>query len=195
MSPSSSEPNRRQLQLWQKISSKQLADYRIFTIRADQMLSPRTGKPHEFFVLDCVDWVNVIATTPDNHLVMVEQYRHGTNTIELEIPGGMMDSSDASPVATAIRELQEETGFSGDSERAELIGKIFSNPAIISNTTHTVLIENCVEKHERIFDPGEDLVTRLVPIAEIPNLVREGKIRHSLVAVALFHFELWRKRG
>ena len=48
-------------------------------------------------MIDCANWVNVIAVTPDRHLVMIEQYRHGSTTVELEIPGGMIDAKDASP--------------------------------------------------------------------------------------------------
>jgi ADP-ribose pyrophosphatase len=81
-------------------------------------ISPRTGKEHDFYVLDSVNWVNVIAITPDQQLVMVEQYRHGSNTVELEIPGGMMDAGETDPVATAVRELREETGYAGENARA-----------------------------------------------------------------------------
>ena len=86
---------------WEKISSQPLGDFRIFTLRSDTKISPRTRQQHDFFVIDSVNWVNVIAPTPDQNLVMVEQYRHGSDTVELEIPGGMMDSTDASPKATA----------------------------------------------------------------------------------------------
>src|SRR6266436_5542164 len=119
------------LKPWEKISSWQLGDFRIFTIRADRKISPRTKQEQDFFVIDSVNWVNVIALTPDKQLVMVEQYRHGSNTVELEIPGGMMDAGEADPVATAVRELREETGYEG--ENARLLGKIHSNPAILSN--------------------------------------------------------------
>ena len=57
---------------------------------------------------------------------MVEQYRHGSNTVELEIPGGMMDAGETDPVATAVRELREETGYEG--ENARLLGKILFQP-------------------------------------------------------------------
>src|SRR2546430_14817831 len=115
------------------------------TLRSDRKVSPRTGSEHEVFVIDAVDWVNVVAVTADNHLVMVEQYRHGTNTVGLEIPGGMVDREDASPVAAGVRELREETGYEGQTPR--ILGKILPNPAIQSNTCHTVLVENCRLKH------------------------------------------------
>ena len=178
---------------WQKLSSKPLGDYRIFTVRSDEKVSPRTGQKHDFFIIDCVDWVNVLAVTPDEQLVMVEQYRHGSNTVELEIPGGIMDAGESSPVETGVRELREETGYEG--EKARLLGNVFANPAIMSNTCHTVMVENCAPRHAVEFDSGEDLITRLVPVADVPQLITAGKIRHPLVVVALYYFDLSRREG
>ena len=176
---------------WKKIRSAPVGDFRIFKIRTETSINPRTGREHDFFVLDSVNWVNVIAVTPDRQLVMVEQYRHGSNTVELEIPGGMMDPHETDPVATAVRELREETGYAG--ERPRIIGEVFPNPAIMSNTCYTVLCEDCRCVHPVEFDHGEDLVTRLVPVGEVSHLVATGRIKHSLVIVALYHFELWQR--
>ncbi len=179
------------LQDWKKIGSKTAGDFRIFKIRSDEKVSPRTGQHCDFFVIESVDWVNVIAVTPNDELVMVEQYRHGSNTVELEIPGGMMDPHENDPVATGVRELREETGHEGTSARA--LGWIYANPAIMNNRSHFIVVEGCVHRHECEFDHGEDLLTRLVPWKEIPELVRTGKIRHPLVVVALYHYELERR--
>ena len=179
------------IQPWKQISSQPVGDFKIFKIRSDRKISPRTRQPHDFYVLDCTDWVNVIAITPDQQLVMIEQYRHGSNTVELEIPGGMMDAPDVSPVAAGVRELREETGYVG--ENARILGRIFPNPAIMSNTCFTLLVEGCRCVHPVEFDHGEDLTTRLVPVAEVERLVADGKISHALVVVALYHFELWRR--
>jgi 8-oxo-dGTP pyrophosphatase MutT (NUDIX family) len=176
---------------WKKTGSKNAGDFRIFKLRSDFYINPRTGKEHDFYVLDTVGWVNVIALTPARELVMVRQFRFGSMTVELEVPGGMMDPGESDPVATAVRELREETGYEG--EHARLLGKIWSNPAILNNRTYTVLIENCQLKHSVEFDSGEDLTTTLVPADEIPKLMAEEKIGHSLVAVALYHFELWQR--
>jgi 8-oxo-dGTP pyrophosphatase MutT (NUDIX family) len=177
---------------WQKISSTPVGDFRVFTLRTDRMVSPRTGQAHDFCIIDSVNWVNVLAVTPEQQLVMVEQYRHGSNTVELEIPGGMIDAHDASPEAAGLRELREETGYAGGPGR--IIGRIFANPAIMSNTCFTVLVENCRCVHPVELDHGEDLATRLVPTVDIPRLVAAGKIQHSLVVVALYYFELWQRK-
>jgi ADP-ribose pyrophosphatase len=176
---------------WKTLGSERAADFRIFTIRTDHKISPRTEAAHDFHVIECCDWVNVIAVTADQLLVMIEQYRHGSNTVELEIPGGMIDARDVSPAAAGIRELREETGYEGSNPR--IIGHVSPNPAIMSNTCHTLLVENCVLRHPVEWDHGEDIVTRLVPISEIPRLVGSGQIRHSLVVVALYYFDLWQR--
>jgi 8-oxo-dGTP pyrophosphatase MutT (NUDIX family) len=177
---------------WPTISSQFLADYRVFRVRRDRKQSPRTGQTHEFYVLECPSWVNVIALTPEQQVILVEQYRQGTDTVELEIPGGVMDPGDSSPVATARRELIEETGYEG--QNARVISAIAPNPAIMNNTAYTVLIENCRLKHAVQFDHSEDVLTRLAPVAELPALVAAGEIRHSLIIAALYRYELLRKR-
>jgi len=178
---------------WPLVESRPIADHRIFKIRSDLKTSPRTGRQHDFFVLEAPNWVNVVALTRHGKLVMIEQFRHGTNTVELEIPGGVMDPGETDPVAAGLRELREETGYVG--LHAELIGSVHANPAIFNNTCHTVLVRECSHEAEVELDQGEDLATRLVNPAEIPGLVRSGRIGHSLVVVALFHYDLWRTRG
>jgi ADP-ribose pyrophosphatase len=177
---------------WEHISSRPIGDFRVFAIRSDVKVSPRTGKQHDFYVIESVNWVNVVALTRTGQLVMIEQYRHGSNTVELEIPGGMMDPGELSPLEAGLRELREETGYEGI--RAEVIGQIYPNPAIMSNICYTVLVHDCELKHETQLDQGEDLATQLVTVDAIPDLIRAGRIGHSLVAVALYHFELWRHK-
>ncbi|TAL05061.1 MAG: NUDIX hydrolase [Verrucomicrobia bacterium] len=176
---------------WPTLGTKHLGDFHVFSLRSDRKVSPRTGVEHEFYILNCTNWVNVLALTPDDELVMIEQYRHGTNTVELEIPGGVMDAGETDPVATAIRELREETGYEG--ANARILGRVAANPAILTNTVYTVLIENCRLTQPVEFDQGEDLLTRLVPVSEVTKMVAEEKFQHSLVVVALYYFDLWRR--
>jgi len=180
------------IQPWKELRSTKLADYRVFTVRNKICVSPRTGVQHDFFVLDAPGWVNVVALTPEGGMVLIEQFRHGSETVELEIPGGVMDPEDASPVAAGCRELREETGYEG--QNARIIGTVYSNPAIMSNQVYTVLIENCRKTGGVDFDPGEDLATRVVPADEAVKLAAEGVIRHSLVVAGLFFFDQWRRK-
>jgi ADP-ribose pyrophosphatase len=181
------------IQAWPKQASRPAGDYRIFKIRTDTRVSPRTGQSHEFHVLESVPWVNVIALTPARELVLIEQFRHGTETVELEIPGGVVDPTDASPLETAVRELREETGYAGINP--QIIGQVYANPAIMNNSCFTALVSHCQLKHPVEFDHTEDIITTLVPADQIPAWVQNGRIRHSLVVAALYFFELWQRQN
>jgi ADP-ribose pyrophosphatase len=172
---------------WKKTGTKKLADYRVYGVRSDTKVSPRTGESHDFYIIEAVNWVNVIPITTDGKIVMVEQYRHGSDTIELEIPGGMMDEGETDPVATGVRELREETGYEG--KNARLIGQTYPNPAIMNNVCYTVLVEQCVCKHPLKFDETEDIHVVLIDPSEIPHLIQSNRIGHSLVVVAFYFWD------
>ena len=178
---------------WERISSKPVGNFRVFNIRSDLKVSPRTGQEHDFYVIESVNWVHVVALTTDGKLVMVEQYRHGSNTIELELAGGMIDPKDESPLEAGLRELREETGYEG--KNAEVIGQIYTNPAIMNNVCYTVLVRDCERRHSTEFDQGEDIAVTLVDADEIPALIQQGRIAHSLVVVGLYYFDRWRARA
>ena len=175
---------------WKKLGSTIHSDHRILKVRHDRVVNPRTNTEHEMVVLENPEWVNLIARTPDDELVMVEQYRHGSGTVELEIPGGMVDEGET-PLESGLRELREETGYEG--EHARILGSLLANPAIMNNQVHTVLVENCLKKHELDWDAGEDIALRLIPVADIPRLIRAGQIRHSIIVAALHLFALERE--
>lgn len=176
------------IQPWKTKSTEQLENYRIVSVRSAVRTNPRTQEDQKFYIMDCPDWVNIIAITPNQELVMVEQFRHGTATVDLEIPGGVMDAEDDSAVITGVRELREETGYEG--RDARLIGEIAPNPAIMSNICRTVLIEDCELKHATEFDSGEDIQTKLVPLSNMDQMVKTGAIQHSLVVAAFYHYKL-----
>ncbi len=169
---------------WTRDSSEQLADCRVFRVRRDVSVNPRDASAHDFYVIEATDWINIIPLTTDGDVVLIEQYRHGTQEVSLEIPGGMIDAGE-SPEVAAARELLEETGYAA-SEVVKL-GQTRPNPAIQDNWIHTFLARDVVYRHEPEFDGTEHTVVRLVPLAEIPTLIANGAVTHALVVVA-FHW-------
>jgi ADP-ribose pyrophosphatase len=174
---------------WELLESKVDKDYRVFRIQSELAMSPRTNKVGTFYTIDTRDWVNVIPVTQDGRIVMIRQYRHGSKEVTLEIPGGLVDEDD--PGIAAKRELLEETGYAGDP--AKSLGFVNPNPAIFNNRCHTFLIENVREISEKSLDPNEDIEVVLMPPDEIPEIIAQGGINHSLVIVA-FHFYFMKAR-
>ena len=173
---------------WRRLQSETVYTCRVFSLRRDRSRSPRTGAEHDFFVLDAGDWVNIVPITPDDEVVLIRQYRHGIGDFTLEVPGGMVDPTDRSPLEAARREMLEETGY--DSDEVVALGHIHPNPAIQGNRCHSFLARNVVRKREPSFDTTEEAEVVLVPLGAIPDIVRSGRISHALVVVAFYWHDL-----
>ncbi|MCM3876227.1 MAG: NUDIX hydrolase [Thermoanaerobaculia bacterium] len=171
--------------VWPLVSRETLGTFKIFSVRRESLLSPRTGRPHPFYVLECPDWVNVIPLTDRNEVVLVRQFRAGTRAVTLEIPGGGVEAHDGSALAAIRRELREETGHAARSWKR--LGVVHPNPAFQTNRCTTYLARGCRPVGDLKPDAGEDLAVECVPLRSIPGLIRSREITHSLV-IAAFHF-------
>lgn len=178
------------VQPWKLLGSEPVADCRIFKVRKDATVSPRTGTTHQMYVLEQPDWVNVIPLTADNHVVMIEQWRHGTRTIELETPGGLLDAGETVE-ACARRELREETGDEAD--QMIRLGTVHPNPSFQGNTQHYLLATDCRKAGELDLDHAEDIAVQTVPLADVPEMIRTGQITHGIVIGAFYFLELYRR--
>lgn len=170
---------------WSRVSSELVADCRVFQVRRDLSRSPLDNREHDFYVLEVPDWINVIPLTLNDEVVMIEQYRHGTNSVTLEIPGGMVDAGET-PQRAAARELLEETGYAATSE-VLFLGKTRPNPALQNNWIHTYLARGVEFKSAPVFDSTEHTSVRLVPVKNVPGLIADGTVDHALVVIG-FHF-------
>ena len=169
---------------WPCIQSQSNQSFRVFSIRTDTAISPRTGTEHDFYIIESEDWINVIPLTADHQVVMIRQYRHGSRKITLEIPEGLVDPGDTQEKAAA-RELWEETGY--EAQEFVKIGVINPNPALFNNRCYTFVARNVQKTHDPTPDQAEDIETILVPLVDISELIQQGKIDHAIV-VAAFHF-------
>ena len=172
---------------WKKLGVAHETDHHIFTLRAIRVEDPRTGKEWPRVTLDCPDWVNVVAITRDEQVVMIRQFRFGTWSDTLEIPGGMLDPGEDALTAAA-RELEEETGFRP--EKMVSLGVSEPNPAIQNNRLHHFLATGCSRLHTGDQDESEDIEVELVSRDQVDELVRTGEIAHSLVLTALYYWRL-----
>jgi 8-oxo-dGTP pyrophosphatase MutT (NUDIX family) len=178
---------------WEKLGHATQVRTRIFDLLSARFRHPVRGTERDFVIVQAPDWVNVVALTPDGRLVLVRQFRYGINEFSLEIPGGVMEPGE-DPVTAGLRELREETGYTG--APAKLLGSIHPNPAIQSNRCHFVFVEEAVRAHELEWDPDEEIQISAERADDVLALARNGGITHGLVLNALMLFEpWWRRRG
>lgn len=176
---------------WTKRSSRVVGEYSVFRLRCDRMASPRNGFELDAFILETRPWVTVLPTTLDNEVVMVRQYRFGIEAVTLETPGGLMDPTDESPEAAARRELLEETGC--EAEEMVPLGVVRPNPAIQNTACHIFWAKNVFGECAQALDEGEDIQIERLPLDEVPRMIHQGTIQHSIVLNAFYLFDLYQK--
>jgi 8-oxo-dGDP phosphatase len=149
---------------------------RWVTLRADDCVTSSGVEVAPFYVLEYPDWVHVVALDDDNHIILVRQYRHGYGGSSLELPGGVMDANDRDPIATAMRELAEETGYSCD--RCRLVGSLSPNPGTHTNRAHVVLAKPAHLTRPPTPEADEDITVIRMPVGDAVQAALTGEMVH-----------------
>ena len=135
-------------------------------------------------MLEYPTWINVVAITPQDEVVLVKVYRHGIRQTVLEIPSGGVEASDGSILDAARRELLEETGY-GEGEFVET-GRLSPNSANHTNTVHCFLATGVQHINEPALDETERLEIVTMPLWEVIKLARSNGLFQSLHLASLF---------
>lgn len=168
---------------WSVLASEPAGDYGLFRVTRDRARSPHTGNDHDVLAVHMSDWLTVVPLTAKNALVMVRQYRHGSRSIDLELPGGLLDHRDESPAAGVQRELLEETGYGG----GDLIslGKLWPQPAFLSNRIWLFAMTGVAFQGEQILESGEEMEVVIIKPESISERIRSGEIGNAMTICAL----------
>lgn len=164
---------------WKVLESRTLVKDRWIDLRAERCLTSEGRDISPYYVLSYPDWVNVVAITPDDEVLLVRQYRHAAGKHFWELPGGAMEADDLDPAEAARRELEEETGYRA--ERLEFITTLHPNPASHTNRLHTYLAIDAVPSGVQTLDAGEEgLTVHRMPLAELVDQLRSGLMGQAL---------------
>lgn len=178
------------LKPWKELETEIEYSCSWFRVQRTKLESPRNQAQHNFYHLLQHDFVNIIALTPEGDFVLIRQFRHSVNRIDLETPGGVIDASDPSPLEAAKRELKEETGYISN-EWHEL-GRFYANPAVSNNTGHAFLALNAEKSHDTDLDLTEDLETVILSRIKVIEAIDKNEIMHGITLSSLLKFEYFR---
>ena len=162
---------------WKVLESTYLHKEPWLTIRKDKCQLPNGNIVPAFYVNEYPDWVNAFALTKEGKVIMVRQYRHGINSIETELPGGVVEEGETWQEGVK-RETLEETGYTFD--KVEYLGKISANPSTTNNFMHMFLATGGEKVADQDLDDSEEVEVLLMTIDEVKALVKENKIMQSL---------------
>ncbi len=167
---------------WEVRESEKVFENRILSVKTKKCFHPEKNVTWDFHVIDTFNWINVIGITDDNKFILVKQHRLGTDELSIETPGGVIEDGE-DPEECALREFREETGYRGRS--IHLLKSLWVNPAIMSNRISFYFIDGCVKSGGQELDEAEDIEVLAVPVDEVVDMVRDGRINHSIVLTGL----------
>ena len=134
------------------------------------------SQEHVFHLIGQQDYVSILAMTEDDKFVFVRQYRPALEQVTLELPSGLREP-DEQPDATAIRELQEETGFA-PVEPVRLLGRLHPDTGRLENSMWCFAAP--VVRRADGWRPERGVETVLLNAEEIHSSIRSGAFVHAL---------------
>lgn len=174
--------------IWETISTKELSDLKIFKAELVTRRHSVLNKQSDFVVLNSRNWANVIPITKNGEILLIEQFRQGSNSITIEIPGGLVEDGE-DPQIAARRECIEETGYSSPNELV-FLGVSQPNPAFLNNKCFTFAWFDLENNMKQKFDENEEIVVMPTRIEDVKQMIKEGKINHSIILTAFLFFFL-----
>lgn len=169
---------------WKVLKSLEVFRAGFFRLRTDECQLPDGRVMPRYYVLEMVDWVNVLPVTDDGQAILLKQYRHAAGRDFLEIPGGTTTPGKSEdPRLAGERELLEETGY----EAREWVscGFHYPNPALQNNRMYTFLALGCRKVAEPSLDPYEDLETVKMDLKDALKIWEDGGFGHSLISASI----------
>jgi ADP-ribose pyrophosphatase len=130
----------------------------------------------------------VILAEYEGKVILIDQPRVGPDCRCVELPAGLVGDDDpaATPETTAVKELEEETGFTA--ERIERLGEYYASPGMLSESFTLVRAHGVRKIGEGGGDDNEDINVHLVARADIPNFVEQMRAEGFGIDVKLLIF-------
>lgn len=169
---------------WNLVQSRYIVDDQWLKLRADECITADGHNVSPYYVLEYPPWVNVIAFTPDENVVLIKQYRHGIRQVILEIPGGAVSRDDTSIVQAVHRELLEETGY--EAEEYLETGSISANPVNHTNSVHCYIAFGARKTSTPKPEVTEQIEVFLTPWTEFIKRAYDGELKHPDHVASLF---------
>ncbi len=175
---------------WIELSRTKIAEYGLFDIYAARRTAGR--RDAEFLLLDAPDWVTIVPYIEEKEaFLMVRQYRHGSGTVTLEFPAGIVDSGECAAEA-ARRELLEETGCTAGT--FDEVAAVNPNPAFMTNRVHTFVATGLVCDAELDLDENEILDVETVPVERVAKGLGTDPFINGIMVISYTWFVRWRER-
>ena len=166
---------------WRRRASSYLVDSPHMRLRVDEIELPDGTIVPNYYVRESAGYTIAFAVTPEDRIVLVREYRYGSDAFHLGLPAGTLaDGED--PLACVARELLEETGYEG--ARWEFVGAYYAEPVRSTAKGHVYLATGAELTRAPALDPTEVMKVELATFAEFRAMLADGRIDTSYAIAA-----------
>lgn len=175
------------------IERKELFKGKIIEVYLDDVALPMGGTAKRELVFHH-GGVGIIPITKENKIIMVKQFRKPLEKVVLEIPAGKIDPGEGQyPERTAMRELEEETGY--HTENLTYINEMYLSPGFSNEKLYVYAATNLVKvENPRPQDDDEVLELYELTMEEAKQAIQDGLICDAKTIFAVNYWELMKFR-
>jgi len=170
---------------WETTDSRIDYDCPGFEVREDAVTFPdgSTGRYHSVTEPDAVV---ILPFTPDGDVVAIEEWRQAVGRVNLGLPAGGLEPDDDDLVATARRELREETGYEAD--RLEAVASVEPANGLLDATHHHFVAYGCEPTTAQSLDENESIRVTERDFDTLRERAVAGQLRDGRAAVAVLRY-------
>jgi len=161
--------------VWKVLSKRQVIDTPYLKIRSEQLELPDGSIIDDYFIIENRGWVGIVPMTEDGRFILNWQYKHGIGRQVLEFPAGGIDEHEDDPLLAAHRELMEETGYSVEPGKIELLAHMLANPTGAVTEIWWYLAHDVRKTGSQKIDPVEVIENILVTPTELLQYIHSGE--------------------
>ncbi len=159
---------------WQTLSYWQIIDSPFLKVRCEQVAIPNGPLIADYYIIENRGWVGIVPVTEDGRFLINSQYKHGIGREVLEFPAGGIDANEDDPLVTARRELMEETGYSFDDDKVELLAHMYANPTGARTEAWWYLARDVRKTGTPKVDHAEVIKNLLVTPEQLLAMIHDG---------------------
>ena len=156
-----------------------------FKVKIDDVTLPN-GEEKTFSYVQFAKGVCILPITNDHQVLCLKQYRHSLGSWQWELPAGAIDAEDASPLETAKRELEEETGYKA--EHWLELGSFHPSPGSTSEEIFLFAAAGLTATQQKL-ESSEQIKLQSVSMDELKTLISDGEFNHGAGMAAVLRYK------